>query len=202
MVVLTLLVAGLVYYLVQRFGSSSSSATASSSASAASAAVMEVEDDIAAKMEKSGKNLVVFYGSQTGTAEEFAYRLAKESRRYGLKALAADLQDYDVEVRIEGGGVCTLSALACWSLDLAPHCDTLVIYPFQKNPPTQQFSKLSEIENNLAIFCMATYGEGDPTDNAQDFHDFLKRYEEDGDTILENVNFAVRMRAREWGVGS
>ena len=30
--------------------------------------------------------MVVFYGSQTGTAEEFAGRLAKEGARYGCKA--------------------------------------------------------------------------------------------------------------------
>ena len=32
----------------------------------------------------------------------------------------------------------------------------------------------SEIEGSLAIFCLATYGEGDPTDNAQELHDWLK----------------------------
>jgi len=32
----------------------------------------------------------VFYGSQTGTAEEFAGRLAKEGARYGLKGIVAD----------------------------------------------------------------------------------------------------------------
>ena len=31
-----------------------------------------------------------------------------------------------------------------------------------------------EIEGSLAIFCLATYGEGDPTDNAQEMHDWLK----------------------------
>jgi NADPH-ferrihemoprotein reductase len=38
-------------------------------------------------MKASGKNIVVFYGSQTGTAEEFALRLVKEAARYGMKAL-------------------------------------------------------------------------------------------------------------------
>ena len=44
-------------------------------------------------MKASGRNIVVFYGSQTGTAEEFAGRLAKEAARYGMKALVADPEE-------------------------------------------------------------------------------------------------------------
>ena len=40
-----------------------------------------VEKGFLAKMKKTGRRLVVFYGSQTGTAEEFAGRLAKEGAR-------------------------------------------------------------------------------------------------------------------------
>ena len=40
--------------------------------------------------------MVVFFGSQTGTAEEFASRLSKESSRYGLKALTADPEDCEM----------------------------------------------------------------------------------------------------------
>lgn len=43
-----------------------------------------------------GRSIVVFYGSQTGTAEEFATRLAKEASRYTLKAMVADPEEYDM----------------------------------------------------------------------------------------------------------
>ncbi|XP_067222004.1 P450 (cytochrome) oxidoreductase b isoform X1 [Chanodichthys erythropterus] len=99
------------------------------------------------KMKKTGKNIVVFYGSQTGTAEEFANRLAKDAHRYGMKGMAADPEEYDMG----------------------------------------ELSRLAEIDNSLAIFCMATYGEGDPTDNAQDFYDWLQ----EGDADLSGVKYTV-----------
>ncbi|XP_066508283.1 NADPH--cytochrome P450 reductase-like isoform X1 [Hoplias malabaricus] len=99
------------------------------------------------KMKKTGKNIVVFYGSQTGTAEEFANRLSKDAQRYGMKGMAADPEEYDMS----------------------------------------ELSRLKEIENSLAIFCMATYGEGDPTDNAQDFYDWLQ----EGGADLDGVNYTV-----------
>ncbi|XP_015928394.1 NADPH--cytochrome P450 reductase [Parasteatoda tepidariorum] len=99
------------------------------------------------KMKSTGRRVIVFYGSQTGTAEEFAARLAKEANRYGMKAMVADPEDYEME-------------------DLA---------------------KVPEIENSLAIFCMATYGEGDPTDNAQEYYQWLQS----GEVDLSGLNFAV-----------
>ncbi|KAL4660537.1 NADPH-cytochrome P450 reductase isoform X1 [Arapaima gigas] len=99
------------------------------------------------KMKKTNRNVVVFYGSQTGTAEEFSNRLSKDARRYGMRGMAADPEEYDLS----------------------------------------ELSRLSEMENSLAIFCMATYGEGDPTDNAQEFFDWLQ---ETSDS-LDGVNFAV-----------
>ncbi|KAL8928898.1 MAG: hypothetical protein Q9172_000736 [Xanthocarpia lactea] len=88
--------------------------------------------NILEKLDESGKDAVVFYGSQTGTAEDYASRLAKEgSSRFGLKTMVADLEDYDYE-----------------NLDAFP-------------------------EDKLAIFVLATYGEGEPTDNAVDFFEFI-----------------------------
>lgn len=88
--------------------------------------------NILEKMEESGKNCVIFYGSQTGTAEDYASRLAKEgSSRFGLKTMTADLEEYDYE-----------------NLDQFP-------------------------EDKIAFFVMATYGEGEPTDNAVEFWEFI-----------------------------
>ncbi|KAL9596327.1 MAG: hypothetical protein Q9219_005881 [cf. Caloplaca sp. 3 TL-2023] len=88
--------------------------------------------NILEKMEESGKNTVVFYASQTGTAEDYASRLAKEgSSRFGLKTMVADLEDYDY--------------------------DNLDTFPPDK----------------VAMFVLATYGEGEPTDNAVDFYEFI-----------------------------
>ena len=91
------------------------------------------------KMRKSNRRMVVFYGSQTGTAEEFATRLAKEGMRYGFRGIAADPEECDMEDLTE-----------------------LVHLEDEMEGPV------------LAVFCVATYGEGDPTDNAQAFYDWLQ----------------------------
>ena len=44
-----------------------------------------------------------------------------------------------------------------------------------------------EVENHFAIFCMATYGEGDPTDNVAEFYQMLQ----DQDLDLTGLNFCV-----------
>ena len=61
-----------------------------------------VEKGFLSKMRKTGRRLVVFYGSQTGTAEEFAGRLAKEGARYGLKGIVADPEEENMEVTSQG----------------------------------------------------------------------------------------------------
>ncbi|KAL1631784.1 hypothetical protein SLS56_004305 [Neofusicoccum ribis] len=54
--------------------------------------------NIAQKLDESNKDLVIFWGSQSGTAEGFASRLARECHlRFGLETMAADLSDFDAE---------------------------------------------------------------------------------------------------------
>lgn len=48
------------------------------------------------KLQSSGRSLIVFYGSQTGTGEEFASRIAKEGAKYGMKGMVADPEECDM----------------------------------------------------------------------------------------------------------
>jgi NADPH-ferrihemoprotein reductase len=109
---------------------------------------VQTDDTLVGKMKARDRKVVVFYGSQTGTAEDFASRLAKEANRYGVKGLAIDPEEV---------------------LD------------------NDEIGSLHKIEDHLALFCMATYGEGDPTDNAQDLKEWLK----EGSTDLTALNYAV-----------
>ncbi|RDW85302.1 hypothetical protein BP6252_02892 [Coleophoma cylindrospora] len=54
--------------------------------------------NISTKLDENNKDGVIFWGSQSGTAETFATRLARDCRsRFGLEMLVADLSDYDPE---------------------------------------------------------------------------------------------------------
>jgi len=111
--------------------------------------------NIIEKMDELGKNCVIFYGSQTGTAEDYASRLAKEGHgRFGLSTMTADLEDYDYD-----------------NLDQFP-------------------------EDKVAFFVMATYGEGEPTDNAVEFWEFINSdspsfSEASDETPLKNLKYVT-----------
>lgn len=97
---------------------------------------------------------MVFYGSQTGTAEDYASRLAKEGKsRFGLETMVADLEDYDFE-----------------NLDTLP-------------------------DDKIVMFVLATYGEGEPTDNAVDFYEFITSdspsFSNSSDPALGNLKFVA-----------
>ncbi|KAG9323845.1 hypothetical protein KVV02_007855 [Mortierella alpina] len=116
--------------------------------------------DFVQKMKDTDKTVIFFYGSQTGTAEDYAARLAKEgTQRYNLKTMTADLEDYDMNL-----------------LDTMP-------------------------ADHLAVFVLATYGEGEPTDNAVEFWEHLVSGEdvpefsigtyEEQEKPLKNLHFVV-----------
>jgi NADPH-ferrihemoprotein reductase len=92
-------------------------------------AAAEEEDDEESwtyKLKAQDKRVAVFYGSQTGTAQEYALKWAKEARsKFGLSSLVLD-------------------------------------------PETVEFNVLNRVPKDKAVvFVMASYGEGEPTDNAE-----------------------------------
>ncbi|KAL3784982.1 hypothetical protein HJC23_011183 [Cyclotella cryptica] len=133
-----------------------------------------------------GGALTIYYGSQTGTAQTFAEQLVREGESAGFAAKAIDLQDLMDEVdstdEADGGAGSSTSIgnVLCRSVD--------------------------EGGKAKAVFLMATYGEGEPTDNARQFVDLIKvkagidslyKLDEsplDGDAALEDLScldFAV-----------
>lgn len=105
--------------------------------------------NIANALEQAKKQCVVFYGSQTGTAERLAFQFSKAAKtRYGLDCLVADLDDYD--------------------------CDGILSLP----------------ANKAAIFLLATYGEGEATDNAVAFNRHINSLLERKPEASSTLHFA------------
>lgn len=87
----------------------------------------------------------VFFGSQTGTAENYAKQLQHEARKRGFRAVPVDLAGF-------GRGAAGSA----------------------HGGDAKELLSLGAAEGGLALFLMATYGEGDPTDSAQDFLRWLR----------------------------
>ncbi|KAF2827762.1 cytochrome P450 reductase 2 [Ophiobolus disseminans] len=105
--------------------------------------------DISQWLKEGGHDCVIFWGSQSGTAERFAEALGRECVAcFGINALVADLSDYDAE------------------------------------------SIASIRKDHFAIFLLSTYGEGDPSDNAAGFWDWLKHFG-DRSVKLGNLRYAA-----------
>ncbi|EPX70486.1 NADPH-cytochrome p450 reductase [Schizosaccharomyces octosporus yFS286] len=96
---------------------------------------------IADKMEEENLSALVLFGSQTGTAEDFAYRFSTEAKsKYKLANTTEDLENLD-------------------------------------------FTDLDKLDSSkLLVFFLATYGEGEPTDNAEQFLELI----ESEDTIFSS----------------
>eukprot|EP01102_Stenamoeba_stenopodia_P017956 TRINITY_DN6515_c0_g5_i2.p1 TRINITY_DN6515_c0_g5~~TRINITY_DN6515_c0_g5_i2.p1 ORF type:complete len:293 (+),score=77.16 TRINITY_DN6515_c0_g5_i2:78-956(+) len=99
-------------------------------------------------------SMKILYGSQTGTAEEFAKTLAGEAKRHGFVPRVVDLEDFKTEeaaLKREVGG--------------------------------------------MLVFMVATYGDGEPTDNAKAFHDWLidevQTGSVNGEQPFKGIRFAV-----------
>lgn len=61
--------------------------------------------------------------------------------------------------------------------------------PFVCLSSQEELTRMGEVENAMTIFVVATYGEGDPTDNAQEFYEWLQNDRDD----LDCLNYTVRI---------
>lgn len=60
--------------------------------------VVSESRDIVETVENNKKQYLIFYGSQTGTAEDYANKFAKELKsKFKLNVMVADLEDYDYD---------------------------------------------------------------------------------------------------------
>ncbi|KAL7336161.1 hypothetical protein PS15p_201526 [Mucor circinelloides] len=108
----------------------------------------ETLNTISSLMESNSYQLIIFYGSQTGTAEAYAYRIAKDyKRKYNLDTMVASLDQYDMK-----------------------YLDTLP---------------------GVAVFVVASYGEGEPTDNAVSFYDLLDAYSTKKEASLPHLRYCI-----------
>lgn len=99
----------------------------------------------AAAQRKEGPRLLVLFGSQTGTAQEFAEVVTGEGNELGFSAECVDLDNFEPE---------------------------------------------SLADEKTVVFLMATYGDGEPTDNAKSFMEWLADSSRSANE-LENTHYAV-----------
>lgn len=114
-----------------------------------------------------GGYLTIYYGSQTGTAQMFAKQIASESESRGFCARVVDLQDV-----IENEDQSAIDAAGAEKGFEKIDDDAAVIRATLSQPNYRD-----EDEGRRAskcLFFMATYGEGEPTDNAQQFVEMMK----------------------------
>ena len=134
-VVAALFVIATLYTLFKRFSGDSKNKTPEASPSRSLDVGKGEEKD---EDDGDKKPLKIFFGSQTGTAEDFANTLCDEGLAYGFAPEVIDLEEFDLE-------------------DMA--------------------------DTELALFCLATYGEGEPTDNARSFYTWMKEEEHDEEEL-------------------
>lgn len=108
--------------------------------------------DIAEVVRENKKQYLIFYGSQTGTAEDYAHKYAKELKaKFKLNVMVADLADYDFE---------TLNDLDCIvSFFIATYGEG--DFPDQSVPFEEHVSTLSE--GDLGNLKYTLFGLGNST---------------------------------------
>ena len=108
------------------------------------------------------RRLLVLYGSQTGTAQDFAERVGREGRRRHFKTRVVAMDEYDKVLVIR---------YAWGSHDLIS-------------------TKAQLVQENVCVFVCATTGQGDPPDNMMQFWRFILRRNLPSDS-LSSLQYVV-----------
>jgi NADPH-ferrihemoprotein reductase len=71
--------------------------TSSNTANGSAVVAQKTDRSFLGRMKSENRQVLILFGSQTGTAEELAGRLAKDLQRYGKKPLVMDPEEMDTE---------------------------------------------------------------------------------------------------------
>lgn len=111
-----------------------------------------------------GGYITIYYGSQTGTAENFSKDIEREGEDNGFKVEVVDLEEIEDDIAAS------------------------IIDDHKKDVRGK----------NRAVFLMATYGEGEPTDNAVSFIRYLNENSKKGDSVGEEKNAAEEKKSDDY----
>lgn len=97
MIVLTVIAIVAGYFFLNQRSESSQDSSSSSTANGSAVAAQKTDRSFLGRMKSENRQVLILFGSQTGTAEELAGRLAKDLHRYGKKPLVMDPEELDIE---------------------------------------------------------------------------------------------------------
>jgi len=122
------------------------------------AALLAAKNAVVDRSKYPGGKLTVYYATQTGTAESFAKEIEREGKDHGFMVKVEDMEDLDATIAAMND-----DTRSPYGKDTAPH------------------------ETTRAIILAATYGEGEPTDNATALVRAMEELiEEDGEEKKES----------------
>lgn len=117
-------------YVFSNYRVDSNQESSSNTANGSVVTTQKADRSFLGRMKSEGRQVLVLFGSQTGTAEELAGRLAKDLHRYGKKPLVMDPEEIDVEdlPKITGDFYPPPPSTTTRSLNCSLNCSTQCLF--------------------------------------------------------------------------